>query len=250
MPLGPPVLTGEIPALELAPRAIARLVEPCFDGDVLPTEATVSAGVAADGTLSDVAIGPSTDARLACVRAALAPVRFAARPDATADAPATLRVRLHVVSAFEPRPDFAFPDDARTLCHDDADCVLVTGGCFAPSSVHVDYAEAIDREHRRILAAADCAGDAPPATGHAVCDGHVCRVEDDEHPEWRGCRGDHDCVPIARSCMRWEAVARAHEAEARAGLGDVAPTCDPPPDDEPHVACRYQACVAGWYGAD
>lgn len=142
------------------------------------------------------------------------------------------------------------PQSARPLvippCDDDAECVLVTGGCSGPAAAHRDVASEVDERNRRVMSVAGCGGSAPHVPVRAVCRARACTTEPLDHPEWRACRRDRDCTFEWRNCHAWEPIARSSaEAAHAAWVGRECPGIAPVP---PEVSCVYGSCAIGWAG--
>jgi hypothetical protein len=140
--------SGQVHGGEVFSHALARLVEPCFDGGALPRDVTVSVPVATDGSLGEASLAPmgaGDEARLTCIRAALT----VARVDASGDPlGGHLTVPLRVEAATAERAPFTFPAHPDDLCVRDADCVLITGDCTSPAAARDLRASERARQNR------------------------------------------------------------------------------------------------------
>lgn len=240
--------SGQVPGGEIFAHALARLVEPCFDGAALPRDVTVSLPVAPDGRLGEASLTPmgaGDEARVSCIRTALTVARVTGSGDPLGG---HLTVPLRVEAATGERAPFAFPPHPDDLCARDADCVLVAGDCTSPAAVRDLRASERARQNELQLSVGECAGGPPTAPVRAVCAGLLCATTPSDHPEWRSCRQTSECVNVPRHCGGWDVVARRAEREARAAFAAETPNCstESDPDDTHQVACRYGFCAFEW----
>jgi hypothetical protein len=240
--------SGQVHGGEVFSHALARLVEPCFDGGVLPRDLTVSVPVATDGSLGEASLAPmgaGDEARLTCIRAALT----VARVDGSGDPlGGHLTVPLRVEAATAERAPFTFPAHPDDLCVRDADCVLITGDCTSPAAARDLRASERARQNQLQLSLGECAGGPMTAPVRAVCTGLLCATTPSDHPEWRLCRQTSECVNVPRHCGGWDVVARRAEREARAAFAAETPGCstESDPDDTHQASCRYGFCAFEW----
>lgn len=240
--------SGQVHGGEVFSHALARLVEPCFDGGALPRDVTVSVPVATDGSLGEASLAPmgaGDEARLTCIRAALTVARVGASGDPLGG---HLTVPLRVEAATAERAPFTFPAHPDDLCVRDADCVLITGDCTSPVAARDLRASERARQTELQLSVGECAGGPMTAPVRAVCTGLLCATAPSDHPEWRLCRQTSECVNVPRHCGGWDVVARRAEREARTAFAAETPGCSTAsdPDDTHQASCRYGFCAFEW----
>jgi hypothetical protein len=146
-----------------------------------------------------------------------------------------------------PPPGLNEPAPASSpACRTDWDCVLVTGGCAGPAAASLADAQALDARNQRQLSVAGCPGQLDPPV-RPLCAG-TCRAHPLDHPEWRACEDDGDCVLEWRGCSHYESVNRRYAEVAHTEFTPRRP-CPGIAPVEPQARCVYGWCAAPWGGA-
>lgn len=163
-------------------------------------------------------------------------------PPAASPAPApTSEPAPAEVPAVEPTPE---PIDASRTCTRTEDCVIVTGGCVEPAGANRAHAAEAEAAAREFLSRARCMPPTGPHHWEPICSAGACGIIEAEHPEWRGCSADTECLVMEQGCQ-WTSVASAHEADLRAAFPNDTP-CPSILPAMPTVRCLYGSCVDHW----
>lgn len=134
------------------------------------------------------------------------------------------------------------------VCARDTDCVLIAGDCSSPEAVDEPHARERARRNTQRLSVGECRGGEPGVPVRAACTSGACTTTASDHPEWRLCAEDSECVHVPRRCGGWDVVTRRSERDARATFAAETPGCttESPAAARPAAACRYGFCAFDW----
>lgn len=139
------------------------------------------------------------------------------------------------------------PPEAGALgaCTTHDDCLLIRGLCGQWHPVdRAHEAEETARIQERAKGVR-CAK-RPISPAFPICRGGRCSSTRPQWPELRSCSSDEDCVALPGTCSEWDAVAKAHRADAEARYAKInaeVPCATKAPGPPPTPVCRTSHCV-------
>jgi len=146
----------------------------------------------------------------------------------------------------------AYDDAVVRACSVPSGCTLVPSVCGNWAAVNNAHLEVSREHHAMLMASASCLAPEPgaaasPGPTAVACTNDVCEPVDLDHPEWRGCNTEADCVAVHGVCGGVDAVNLASEAAKRADVTEMAMRVRCVSTTEgplPTPVCRGSFCAA------